>query len=545
MPGILTAAYQIWRNHPDSVALTFLLDGHPVDLTFQELMDRARLRAAGLAARGVSRGDVVMIMFRHRPELADSFWGAIWLGAIPSFMPPPSEKQDPGYFWMSHAELFRRTGVRLLITDLGEETGHGQRLREHGIPIWDVLSEPLQDAAAPPACDSEPGAIALLQHSSGTTSLKRGVALSHDSILAQVASYGPAIGLGPGRTVVSWLPLYHDMGLIACFLLPLLTGARTVMMCPFRWVREPWLLLDAIESYRGDFVWMPNFAFNLLAMTRPQGRLWQLGGVEAFIDCSEPCKPDTLERFAGAFADCGVRPEQLQVSYAMAETVFAVTQSPLHTRMVPLSADAAALAEQQIVKPATDGIAAMRLLPVGRPIPGMRARVMNERGEVQPEGAIGEIAVTGTSLFDGYYRLPEETSRSRRGEWHLTGDLGFFWQGDLYVTGRKTDVIIVRGKKFHAFDIEHVAADVPGVKPGRAVAFAIENREVASEDAVLVAECEQPNPALGADIKRAVFDRLGLVLFDVYLAPPRWIAKTTSGKISRHLNAEKYRKEMP
>ncbi len=174
----------------------------------------------------------------------------------------------------------------------------------------------------------------------------------------------------------------------------------------------------------------------------------------------------------------------------------------------------------------------------------MQAQIVNACGEVQPEGAVGEIAVTGTSLFDGYYRLPEETIRSRQGEWHLTGDLGFFWQGELYVTGRKTDVIIVRGKKFHAFDIEHVAADVPGVKPGRSVAFAIENCEVGTEDAVLVTECEGPNPALGASIKGAVFNRLGLILWDVYLAPPRWIAKTTSGKVSRHLNAEKYRKEM-
>jgi fatty-acyl-CoA synthase len=544
MPSLLTSAFEAWRNRPDAVAFTLLMDGDAVDLSFPDLMDRVRRRAAGLAARGVTRGDVVMIMLRHGPELADTFLGAIWLGAIPSFMPPPSEKQDPGYFWTSHNDLFRRTGVRLLVTDLSGEAGHGGRLREHGIPTWDIVADPLPESGTALAVGVEPGAIALLQHSSGTTSLKRGIALSHDSILAQVASYGQAIGIGPGSTVVSWLPLYHDMGLIACFLLPLLTGARTVVMCPFRWVREPHLLLDAIEQYHGDFVWMPNFAFSLLAITRPPDRRWQLAGVKAFIDCSEPCKPETLERFAGTFADCGVRPEQLQVSYAMAETVFAVTQTPLHTRLVPLSADAAALAEQQIVKPVAQSAAAVRLLPVGRPIPGMETRIVNERGEAQPEGIVGEVAVTGTSLFEGYHRLPEETSRCRRGEWHLTGDLGFLWQGDLYVTGRKTDVIIVRGKKFHGFDIEHVAGSVPGVKPGRSVAFAIENREIGSEDAVLVTECERPDRALGIAIKRAVFDRLGIVLLDVYLAPPRWIAKTTSGKISRHLNAEKYRREM-
>lgn len=227
----------------------------------------------------------------------------------------------------------------------------------------------------------------------------------------------------------------------------------------------------------------------------------------------------------------------------MAETVFAVTQTPLHTRVRPLSADAAALAEQPIVKP-PQGAAAVRFLPVGPPIPGMQARIMNEQGDVLPEGAVGEVAVMGTSLFDGYYRLSEETSRRRRGKWHLTGDLGFLSQGDLYVTGRKSDIIIVRGKKFHGFDIEHIASTVTGVKPGRSVAFAVENRETASEDAVLVAECDEPNHALGVAIKQAVFDRLGLVLMDVHLVPPRWIAKTTSGKISRHLNAEKYRREM-
>lgn len=544
MPGLLTQARDIWRDRPNSAAITLLLDGDTIDLSFEDLLYRSQRRAGEMAARGVRPGDVVIIMMRHRVELVEAFWGAIWLGAIPSFMPPPSDKQDPLYFWTSHAELFDRTGVRLLVTDLSGEADHVVRLHEHGIPIWDVTIDSKFTPETFSASQGGGSDIALLQHSSGTTSSKKGVALSHDSILAQAASYGPNVGMGPGLTVVSWLPLYHDMGLIACFLLPLLTGARAVIMCPFRWVREPYLLLDAIEQYGGDLVWMPNFAFSLLTMTRPPGRRWRLGGVRAFIDCSEPCKHDTLQHFADVFADCGVVEEQLQVSYAMAETVFAVTQTPLRARVRPLLADPVEYAERQTIVPAVPGSATMRVLPVGRSIPGMEVNIVNDKGEVQPEGIVGEIAVTGTSLFDGYYRLPAETKRCRRGRWHLTGDLGFLWQGDLYVTGRKTDVIIVRGRKFHGFDIEHIASTMPGIKPGRAVAFAVENCEVGSEDAVLVAECERPNDAIAEAIKKAVFDQLGLVLLDVYLVPPRWIAKTTSGKVSRHLNAQKYRREM-
>lgn len=177
----------------------------------------------------------------------------------------------------------------------------------------------------------------------------------------------------------------------------------------------------------------------------------------------------------------------------------------------------------------------------------MRVQIFAEdRAPVAQEGIVGEIAVAGASLFDGYHALPEETRRRRIGDWHLTGDLGFIYAGNLYVTGRKSDVIIVRGKKFHAFDIEHIVGGVPGVKPGRAVAFAVDNEESGSEDAVVVAEGNPDSPPrseadLRTSIQSAVYGALGLMLADIHLAPPRWIVKTTSGKVSRHLNAEKYK----
>ncbi len=532
MSNLLAAARDIWMGRETESAITFLLEGGAATFSFGDLMLAAQASAGELSARGVGAGDIVILMLRHRPELASVFLGAMWIGAIPSFMPPPTEKQNPDYFWSSHAELFQRIEARLLATDLAGEVEHGERLREFQLPVWDVEQEPPAARGNATRYEADDDTIAFLQHSSGTTALKKGVALSHRAVLAQIAAYGPCIGIGPGRTVVSWLPLYHDMGLIAAFILPLMTGAHTVMMCPFRWVREPWLLLDAIEQWNGDFVWMPNFAFNLLAITRPDDRRWRLDGVRAFINCSEPCKADTFERFAAAFADCGVRPGQLQVSYAMAETVFAVTQTPVGHRVEPLVVDAEAFLERGAVLPRREGQATLAFLPVGPAIPGMRAQIVD-----------GEIAVSGECLFDGYYRLPEATARSRRGDWHLTGDLGFLCHENLYVTGRKSDVIIVRGRKYHGFDIEHVAGGVPGVKPGRAVAIAVENVEMGTEDAILIAETDVAENGIRTTVKRAVFDQLGLILADVYLVPPRWIAKTTSGKISRALNTEKYLKE--
>jgi fatty-acyl-CoA synthase len=559
--NLVSQALDVWNARRDKPMFTFLTPAGAVKRSFEQEIAEAKAFARGYRQKGVKSGDVVISILRHRVELVSAFLGALWIGAVPSFMPEPSEKQDLNYHWESHTKLFQRIGAKLLVTDQSTELDKVPHLANVTAPVWNIdRSEEGIDGDANkkqmrgaeleiPLNPSKDDAIAFLQHSSGTTALKKGVALTHRQVLAQMESYQKAIGMQPGETVVSWLPLYHDMGLIACFILPILCGAHVVMMSPFAWVRKPWTLLDAIERYRGDYCWLPNFAFNLLATTKPADRKWSLGHVKAFINCSEPCKEDTFRRFESAFASSGLRRDQLQVCYAMAETVFAITQTKLGESVVPFGGDGDQLATNHCITP-SKGTRAVTFLPVGETIEGMRVQIFDENQvSVVEEGIVGEIGVAGPCLFEGYYKLPEETNRRRVGEWHLTGDLGFLYGGKLYVSGRKNDVIIVRGKKFHAFDIEHIVSGVAGIKPGRAVAFALENEQFGSEDAIVVAEVDsegarEAENALRTAIKQAIYDKLGLTLADIHLVEPRWIIKTTSGKVSRHLNAEKYKLTM-
>ena len=369
--------------------------------------------------------------------------------------------------------------------------------------------------------------------------------LTHAAVLEQIDAYSQAIGMTAGKTVVSWLPLYHDMGLIACFILPLVKGAHTVMMNPFEWVRQPLQLLDEIERSGADFVWMPNFAFNLLAQVRPEDRTWKLSGIKAFINCSEPCRADTFDRFLDAFSSSGVTSGHLQVCYAMAETVFAVTQTMVGIAPKRLDVVAADFVEGRIGLP-LDGQSSLTLLSAGVPVSAMKTQIFDGNGSVLPERAVGEIGVAAPFLFKGYFGAMRADHKTD--EWHLTGDLGFHHQGELYVTGRKKDVLIVRGKKYLSSDIEHAVIDIPGVKAGRCAAFASENGETGTEDAILALELlksEVPadKAVISRAVKRAVFDKLGLMLADVHIVGPGWIVKTTSGKVSRYLNQKKYQLE--
>lgn len=545
----------VWKGFGKNRMLTFLLGENVVVRSFEETVADAKVFAREYRRRGVGREDIVIIILGHRAELVAAFLGALWIGALPSFMPGPSEKQDLNCYWESHIKLFEFLGAELLVTDHTANTQGIAQLKKLAMPIWNI-----DESSSPTNCgpdeqereldvarvSCDPDAIAFLQHSSGTTALKKSVALTHRQVVAQITAYQKAIGMQVGETIVSWLPLYHDMGLIACLILPMLCGAHVVMMSPFAWVRKPSILLDFIELYHGDYCWMPNFAFNLLAITKPAHKSWRLEHVKAFINCSEPCKADTFRRFLDSLAASGVGPNQLQVCYAMAETVFAVTQTKLCEPVVPLTVKAPQYVDRR-GEVCCSSDSALSFLPAGAPIDGLRVQIFDDnRAPVTAEGIIGEIGVSGEPLFDGYYGRHEETQRRRIGGWHLTGDLGFFQKGNLYVTGRKNDLIIVRGKKFHAFDIEHVVSRVAGIKPGRSVAFSLDNEENGTEDCVVVAETESSVAAesrqrLRAAVRKAVYDGLGLLLSDVHLAPARWIIKTTSGKVSRHLNAEKYR----
>ena len=404
---------------------------------------------------------------------------------------------------------------------------------------------------------------AVLQHSSGTTGLKKGVVLTHGQIRRQVEAYASAIDMSGSDGVVSWLPLYHDMGLITSFLMPLSLGAPVSAIDPFDWLLRPDSILVAAARFRSSFCWLPNFAFAHLVNTADDAVNYDLGSIRAFLDCSEPCRAETLDAFKERFAPHGLRPSAVSACYAMAETVFAVTNSLRGEPPKVLSVDAERLSMRSEAAPVPIGThGSVRLVSCGVPIPGTSVRIAartqrpenaltrlwRRRAVPLPDvEAVGEIQVLSGSAFGGYHGDKAASLACMDGGWYKTGDLGFFHDGQLYVCGRLKDLIIVNGRNFYAHDIEAVAGGVMGVKPGRAVAFGIERAAAGSDGAVLLAETIAAEAANDRDLARAiskaVFDVLGLTLHHVGVLAPGVLVKTTSGKISRSENRIRFARE--
>ncbi len=316
---------------------------------------------------------------------------------------------------------------------------------------------------------------------------------------------------------------------------------------------RPAALLDAIDRHDCRFAWMPNFAFEHLVRAVPQDCRADLSRLRAVINCSEPCRADTFDRFLDRFARLGLRPEQLHVCYAMAETVFAVSQTAPGEAARAIRVDAERLRRDRVAAdpPLSEAGSAgvTRLLSTGRPLPGLDVRI-REAGRDLAENEVGEVVLCGEIVFDGYLNDPQTTLARLSGGLYHTRDSGFLRDGELYILGRTDDLLIVNGRNLHAHEVEALVAGTPGLKPGRAVAFGVFNAETGSQELVLVAERDAagdpgPDQALADQhtaraARQAVHDQTSIEVKICRIVEPGWLVKTTSGKISREANRAKY-----
>jgi len=397
--------------------------------------------------------------------------------------------------------------------------------------------------------------LAFIQHSAGTTGLQKGVALSHAAVLRQLGHLAAALRINSGDCIYSWLPLYHDMGLVACFMLPLACHLPVVMQSPTDWVMRPGTMLKLISDYRCTLAWVPNFTLQFLARRVPPDSraAYDLSSLRALINCSEPVRAKSMDEFLGAYASCGMRANVLQSSYAMAETVFAVTQSGIGGQPGPrrLWISRERFRNKHIARPVGEGAEnAMCFVSSGQCLPGSEVRIVSSTGQVLPEGRVGEILVRSDSLFDGYYNRSDLTAKALRDGWYWSGDLGFRLEKELYVVGRKKDLIIVAGENIYPQDVEDIVCSHPAIQDGRAVAFGLYNPDLGTEEIVVVAEVQKSehlNDSLIIEraIRQAILAELGVAVRAIYLKPPRWIVKSTAGKPARSTTRDKFLAEHP
>jgi acyl-CoA synthetase (AMP-forming)/AMP-acid ligase II len=349
--------------------------------------------------------------------------------------------------------------------------------------------------------------------------------------------------------VVSWLPLYHDMGLIAGFIMPILLRSKLILMSPFDWIRAPHRLLSAISQYGGTLSWLPNFAYNFSVRKVRDRDLdnIDLSSWRAVINCSEPMRWKSHEDFFNRFSNYGLKRQALATCYAMAENVFAVTQGGIESAVVVDEIDRRSLLEDQIAIPAKAGEDAIKMLSAGQPIDGTSVRVIDAEGMDLPERHVGEIALRGDCLLSGYYNRDDLTQETFIGRWYITGDLGYLVDGELFVTGRKKELIIVGGKNVFPQDLEELAMDVEGVHPGRVVAFGLFNEELGTEEIGVIAEVDVTEDDLRVKIAREIRDQIArgtdVTARYVLTVDRGWLIKTSSGKIARGANRDKYLQE--
>src|SRR5271165_849634 len=364
-------------------------------VTFEEFRQRARGQAAVLSKHGVAAGDrVTVIMPQGIPAMA-TFVGAMMLGAVPAFLAYPNFKVEPAKYRSGLAGVTANLGAKAVVIDEEfpeEMLGHVSLSEDAKL----IRAREGSGGKDYPVAEIKPGDLAFIQHSAGTTGLQKGVALAHAAVLRQLEHLVRALSLdGSMDRAYSWLPLYHDMGLIACFILPMVCHMPLVMQSPIDWVMHPETMLQIISEYKCTLAWMPNFAFQFVPRRTPQTRWSQydLSSVRALINCSEPVRASSLLEFQKAF---GLKNEALQSSYAMAENVFAVTQSGLDRPSGParIRADAQQFRAAHRVVPVADGTpGAITFISSGRLLPNHEVRIVSDSGAILSDASIGEILV--------------------------------------------------------------------------------------------------------------------------------------------------------
>jgi fatty-acyl-CoA synthase len=546
----------IHARTPDRVAVTLQFSGREdLPVTYDRL-----LRAAGAFARTLAReqilpGEVVVLILQHSEELLYAFWGSILHGAIPSIMPFLTEKLSPERYSSDLASLISVTQPAAIVTYPQFEVDVRSALKEGDSVRSVILTSQIESETglnfdALHGFERGPDDIVLLQHSSGTTGLQKGVALSHQAVFNQLDAYATSLALSDRDVIVSWLPLYHDMGLIAGFIMPILSGTHLVLMSPFDWVRAPYRLMQSISKYRGTLVWLPNFAYNFCAQKIRDRHVEgvDLTSLRAVINCSEPVRWESHRAFFEHFQKYGLKWKALQTSYAMAENVFGVTQSRVDGEPLVVEIDREKFMGERVAKDPFAGRPSMKMMSSGIPLENVKIRILDENGNDLPDCVIGEVALQSNCMLSGYYNRPDVTRTAFREGWYLTGDYGFIKEGELFVSGRKKDMIIVGGKNVYPQDLELLSYEVPGVHAGRSVAFGIFDEVEGTEEVVIIAEIDSEDAAeqqkIADAIRAHVTRNSAIALRHVKVVGPKWILKTSSGKTARSANKEKFLEEL-
>lgn len=531
----------------------------PREFTGKAMLDRADELVSSLVLP--KDRAAVLLLLPHCPELFLLQLGLVLKGHIPAILAWPTNRVDPEKYQRNLVHQLSELPADLLITSprLAENLASSLPYPAAGLPLDNAgafdglfpageVSEQLAQREFGVRNSLPPSDALFLQFSGGTTGAQKAIVVTAAMLSHQLNQLGEELRFTNDDGVVSWLPLYHDMGLIACYWMPLWHGATSLHIGANDWVINPELLFKYVSRYRATLCWLPNFSFSYLSQRREfMQNDYKLASVRAWIDCSEPVRLKSLTDFSGAFADCGVRKESLQASYAMAETVFAITQSQLGKELFTIPRSRVNHGGPMYAGLAFDLIDDV-YVSSGVPIPSTEVRIVAPDGSTCPDAVAGEIHVRMPSLFSGYWGSGGFQTYSLAGGWHATGDYGFLVDGELFVIGRFKDIVIVGGNNIFPEDVEGVVNSIEGIHLGRVVAFGVEDKDYGTQSLAVIAEMKgnfRPEAALELEgvIRKLVLSTIGTAPRHVLVVPAKWIVKSTAGKISRRETRERFLRE--
>jgi 1-acyl-sn-glycerol-3-phosphate acyltransferase len=523
-------------------------DGTETPIAYGDLAAAATGIGGGLRELGIGKGDRVALMLRTERAFFETFFAALLIGAVPVPLYPPVRAEDLLAYARRQQRILRNAEARVLVT-FGEAERlaaliRGQVQSLEWVTTADRLHGQGQPVAWTHAASEDP---ALIQYTSGSTGDPKGVLLSHANLLANIRAIGEAFEIRADDVTVSWLPLYHDMGLIGLWLGALYFGVPLAIMSPLAFLARPSRWLSAIHEHRGTISAAPNFAFDLCARKIVDAEITglDLSSWRIAVNGSEAVSADTIDRFTRRFAPYGFKAESICPAYGLAESSVALTLSAL--RRVP-RADTIArepFERAREIRPAVRGDPrALRFVSCGRPLAHHDVRIVDRSDQPVGERVEGRIYFRGPSVTRGYFRNPASTRTAMHDGWMDSGDLGYHADGELFVTGREKDLIIQGGRNLCAEEIEATASQVPGVRPHCVAAFGIPDPATGTERVVVIAETRERDPTRREAIQRAVRDALvtgvGTPPDIVVVAEPRTVLKTSSGKIRRSAMREAY-----
>ncbi|HSL59711.1 MAG TPA: AMP-binding protein [Acidimicrobiales bacterium] len=541
-----TLSSRVERAAGGAGAVTFVLGGaEPQRVPWAELHDDARAMAAALQARGVAPGDHVALLGPTTRPLVTAIQ-AVWLaGATLVVLPLPMRMASIEEFVDATRRRISRADVAMVLVDPDLAAfvapAPGDPPMVHLDAVMPGTGRPT--AADLDAPDDDPERLAILQFTSGSTSDPKGVMLPHRAVVANVDALSAAAHLDVDTDVlVSWLPLYHDMGLVGLLCTSMMSGADLVLGAPQDFTAHPLRWMEWISTYRGTATAGPNFSWALAARALRRSAPLDLSSLRVALNGAEPVDPDAVESFVEAAVPHGMRPGAVFPAFGMAEVAIAGTFPEPLAGLRTDTVDRRVLESERFAAPAEPGApGARRLALLGRPVEGLEIRVVDPAsGHPLADREVGELEIRGTSVTAGYYNDPEATASLFRDGWLRTGDLAYLLDGELVMCGRIKDVIIVGGRNVFPEDVERATATIDGVRPGNVIAFGVAGRG-GKETIVVVAETKLADTeALRHEVTEHVRQAVGVPPKDVVLVAPGTLPKTSSGKLQRSLCRQRY-----